>query len=85
MVIAQAGSLPSDASPTWMLNFLPPSSNNAIYGESLEPEKTAPEVTPDRVTAQAKTLYAMFTGSSRPTSPRRIQYQNRSDPAITVA
>src|SRR5207247_9272889 len=54
-------------------------------GESLEPEKTAPEVTRDGVTAQGNTLYAMFTASSRPTSPRRSQCQKSSEPVITVA
>jgi len=66
-------------------------------GESpLKPEMAAPEVTPDCVTAQGNTAYVMYparphagassdTDSSRPTRPRRSQYQNRSDPAITVA
>src|SRR5205809_1668066 len=54
--IAQLASLPSVTSPTGMVNLLPPSSSNAIWEA---------EVTPDGVTAQGNTLYAMFTASSR--------------------
>src|SRR5947207_1648990 len=43
------------------------------------------KLTPDGVTAQGNTLYAMLTASSRPTRPLRSQYQNSSDPVITVA
>jgi len=74
--IAQLASLPSVTSPTGMVNLLPPSSSNAIWEA---------EVTPDGVTAQGNTLYAMFTASSRPTSPLRSQCQKSSEPVITVA
>src|SRR5439155_17878771 len=74
--IAQLASLPSITSPTGMVNLLPPCSSNAIWDA---------EVTPDGVTAQAHTLYALFTASSRPTNPLRSQDQKSSEPLITVA
>src|SRR6266571_2021769 len=59
-------------------------------GGLLSRKASAEEVTPGSVTAQGNLAYVSpssgsATTSSFPIRPRRNQYQNRSEPTITVA
>src|SRR5258708_21290197 len=81
--MAQPASLPNATVPGGIVNFLPPSSSNAI-GSVLR-GKAEQETTPGRVTTQPTGGYVLSTSSSMPIRPRRNQRQNSTDPKITVA